>query len=457
MKILFFLLLSLTVSQSIPMSNADVFSISDSIHKMTGSLYLEEILLSPDQNVVLSPLSIHLAMAMLYQGAAGNSSKQLGKALGLDGVQQKYYLESLRLVMEHYKKDTNHETTTLEIANGIFVSQEFEVNPEYKDLLLNPFKGAIISDIDGEVINEWVSEKTKNHIKKVVPEDGLDASTKVALVNAVYFKAKWMKQFDEAKTSKAIFTTNVVDIMADFMFLSSELEFARSEELNAKIVALPYMSEDYKMIILHPEESSSIEHLEMALFNNSQSMTFQQHLSKMRWWNVDLLLPKFAAGSDLQLVQHFQQLGVVDIFGPGADLSGIFEGSSPIGSILHKTKIEVSEEGSEAAAATVVYATKTFIPNQKMTVDSPFIFFIVDTVNNVPIFMGKIVNPSEQRLDVKKKEIAETEFVKKKVIKATNEGKKDYMDDDDEEVSVEDVTEAMIEEQDEGVIPDNEE
>ena len=188
MIILFFLLLSLTVSQSIPMSNADVFSISDSIHKMTGSLYLEEILLSPDQNVVLSPLSIHLAMSMLYQGAAGNSSKQLGQALGLEGVQQKDYLESLRLVLEQYKKDTNHETTALEIANGIFVSQEFEVNPEYKDLLLNPFKGAIISDIDGEVINEWVSEKTKNHIKKVVPEDGLDASTKVALVNAVYLK-----------------------------------------------------------------------------------------------------------------------------------------------------------------------------------------------------------------------------------------------------------------------------
>ena len=92
-----------------------------------------------------------------------------------------------------------------------------------------------------------------------------------------------------------------------------------------------------------------------------------------------------------------------------------------------------------------------------MTVDSPFIFFIVDTVNNVPIFMGKIVNPSEQSLDVKKKDIAETEFVKKPIIKATNEGKKDYMDDDDEEVSVEDVTEAMIEEEDEGVIPDNEE
>ena len=377
----------------------NVSPVSEAIQKMSSNLYLEEIQQSPYQNVVMSPLSIHLAMSMLLYGAAGNSSKQLEKALGLEGVQKENHLKEVLMILEKYKTLDN-ENTTLNVANALFVSNEFEVEPEFEELVENQFE-ANISGLDFndksylKVINEWAANKTNNLINKLVPDGGLDTDVSMVLMNAVYFKAKWLEQFDEEKTSKRIFNTANGEVETDFMFLSAKIEYARSEELSAAIVALPYIDEDYKMLVFLPEESSSVEHLEMALFNNSKATSIQQHLTRMKKRNIDLLFPKFEIGSELSLVKHFQQLGVLDIFGAEANFSGISsEVSNPIGDIVHKTKIEVSEEGSEAAAATAVFATKLFIPNKKITINNPFIFFIMDIKNGVPLFMGKIVNPS---------------------------------------------------------------
>merc|ERR1719318_839549 len=336
---------------------------------------------------------------MLLYGADGSSSKQLKQALGLEGLQKENHLKEVQIIVEKYRSLDN-DNITLNVANALFVSNEFEVKPEFEDLVESQFQ-ANISGLDfnnesfPKIINEWAAKKTNGLINKLVPEEGLDADVRMVLMNAVYFKARWLEHFDKEKTRKGIFKTSKGDVVTDFMCLSAKMEYSRSEELSAEIVALPYIDEDYKMLIVHPEESSSVEHLEMALFNNSKATPIRQHFTGMKKKNIDLLFPKFETGSELSLVKHFQQLGVLDIFGARANFSGISSGEShPIGEIVHKTKIEVSEEGSEAAAATAVFATKTFIPNKEVTINHPFIFFIMDIKNNIPIFMGKIVNPS---------------------------------------------------------------
>jgi len=408
-------ILALAPAASQPMAE-DVSSVSNAIQNLASSLYLEELKESPEQNVVLSPLSIHLAMSMLMYGAAGNSRKQLEMALVLEGVEKENHLKEVQFILEKYNF-LNDENTTLSVANALFVSNNFEVEAEFVNLVENQFDANITGlDFDDaaypKIINEWVAKKTNNLINKLVPQDGLQAYVRMVLMNAVYFKAKWLEQFDKEETRKGTFNTGKVDVETDFMFLSAKFEYARSEELSAEIVALPYIDEDYKMLVFLPEESSSVEHLEMALFNNSKASSIQQHLTSMKKRNVDLLFPKFEVGSELSLVKHFQQLGVLDIFGAGANFSGISAGeSNPIGEIVHKTKIEVSEEGSEAAAATAVFATKVFIPNKELTVNRPFIFFIMDLKNNFPIFMGKIVNPSG--LSGSKTEYLEIEDTKK--------------------------------------------
>jgi len=412
--------------ETLPMAG-NVSRVSDLIQKMASNLYLEEIKQSPDQNVVLSPLSIHLAMSMLLYGADGSSSKQLKQALGLEGLQKENHLKEVQIILEKYRSLDN-DNITLNVANALFVSNEFEVRPEFEELVESQFQ-ANISGLDfndesfPKIINEWAAKKTNGLINKLVPEEGLDADVRMVLMNAVYFKARWLEQFDKEKTRKGIFKTSKGDVVTDFMFLSAKMEYSRSEELSAEIVALPYIDEDYKLLIVHPEESSSVEHLEMALFNNSKATPIRQHLTGMKKKNIDLLFPKFETGSELSLVKHFQQLGVHDIFQSAANFSGISEESIPIGNIVHKTKIEVSEEGSEAAAATAVYANKLFIPNKNLTIDSPFLFFIMDIQNGLPIFMGRIVNPWGKNEGEQHEEIVDKQSVEEmpKVNKTVEE------------------------------------
>merc|ERR1719508_243064 len=160
------------------------------------------------------------------------------------------------------------------------------------------------------------------------------------------------------------------------------------------------------MLIFLPEESSNVEDLETTLFNSSKPTMIEQHLMQLKKKETDLLFPKFETGSDISLVRNFQHLGVTDIFGDRANFTGISdENDASVGEIVHKTKIEVSEEGSEAAAVTAVFETKVFFPNPKISIDSPFIFFILDAKNNLPIFMGKIVDPSNgETVEVEEKE-----------------------------------------------------
>ena len=219
----------------------------------------------------------------------------------------------------------------------------------------------------------------------------------MVIMNAVYFKAKWLEPFDVQNTRKGNFSVpSRVQVETDFMFLSTRLEWAFVRELNASVVALPYIYEDYKMLVFLPLESSTVEKLEMALFNSSKPTMIEEYLEGLEKRETDLLLPKFTTGSEMSLVRHFVQLRVTDIFSNEANFTGITEQDDEnISEIVHKTKLKVSEEGSEAAAATIAFSTKLFIPNPKIILDRPFIFFIFDTANNIPLFMGKIVDPSD--------------------------------------------------------------
>merc|ERR1719483_1841735 len=166
-------------------------------------------------------------------------------------------------------------------------------------------------------------------------------------------------------------------------------------QLNASLIALPYIDEDYKMLIFHPLESSSVKELENKLFSSNE--TIEQYSSELKKTEISLLFPKFETGSDMSLVKPFQKLGVTDIFGDRANFTGITDDNNiKVGDIIHKTKLTVSEEGSEAAAVSgAVLDTRSGPVRKKINIDSPFIFYIYDTKRQIPLFMGKIVDPSK--------------------------------------------------------------
>eukprot|EP00092_Neocalanus_flemingeri_P039438 GFUD01042941.1.p1 GENE.GFUD01042941.1~~GFUD01042941.1.p1 ORF type:complete len:414 (+),score=98.16 GFUD01042941.1:198-1439(+) len=391
-------------------------------------------------------------MSILYLGAEGNSREQLRTALGLEDASDKVYFEEVKVILEKYR-ELSEENITMNVANALYVADGLKVKQEFKDLAEKQFDTKI-DELDFfdtkhavEVINSWAANKTNNRINKVVSEEGLATDTRMVLTNAVYFKAKWLKPFDEKHTRSGNFSTpSKGQVETEFMFIRTSLESAYIEELNATLVALPYADENYKMLIFLPEESSNVEDLEMALFNKL-TCPMTDHLMLLKQKETDFLFPKFEAGSEISFVRHFKQLGVTDIFGDGANFTGISDANDvEVGDIVHKTKIKVSEEGSEAAAVTAVFHTKIFIQNPKISVNRPFIFSIFDTKHNVPIFIGKIVDPLDGETAVDFSQVEEKDYVNIENEKSkSGEEVKDEMR-EDEAVNIEDEATSNVEE-----------
>jgi len=400
LALLTFCILGLNAQIRFENENSAQQNFSLAFQEMTAKLYLEESKISTKNNIVISPLSIHLAMSMLYYGLKGRSRKELRNALGLDLVKKRAHLEEASKVLDTYES-LQDENITLSVANGLYVTNNSRVEPEYANLIRNQFDAEINfldftqKKVAADIINGWADNKTHGLIQNLVSDESIDRETKLLIVNAVYFKAKWLKPFDEKHTKRGKFMTlNNTEKNVDFMFLRENLESAFIEDLNSTVIAIPYADEDYKMIIIHPQESTNINNLETTLFNNSTSKGIESYLSKLGKKETDFFLPKFETGSDISLVKHFQAMGVNQIFREDAAFKAITNTTDvAVSDIIHKTKIEVNEEGSEAAAATAVIFTKVFTRKPKIRINSAFIFFIFDTKNKIPIFTGKIVDP----------------------------------------------------------------
>eukprot|EP00091_Calanus_sinicus_P004721 TRINITY_DN1505_c0_g1_i4.p1 TRINITY_DN1505_c0_g1~~TRINITY_DN1505_c0_g1_i4.p1 ORF type:complete len:366 (-),score=91.07 TRINITY_DN1505_c0_g1_i4:376-1473(-) len=316
---------------------------SQAVQKMTSDLYLEIAKTSNKENIVISPLSIHTAMSMLHYGADGNSLKQLKNGLGLENLPKDVHLSEIRKLMDEYE-ELDNENLTLNMANALYGAKDLDVNVNFVNLVENQFD-AKYEKIDFsnkknavKVINTWASNKTNNLINELVSEEGLDSDVRMVIMNAVYFKAKWMKPFNKRGTMlKSFNVPGKGEIQTDFMYLSDSIESASIAELNATLVALPYIDDDYKMLIFHPDESSNIEELEESLF--SSKATIEDYTRQLENKESRLHFPKFETGSDLSLVTPFQGLNVTDIFGDSANFSRMSkERDIKVGDIIHKPK-----------------------------------------------------------------------------------------------------------------------
>merc|ERR1719369_2147441 len=374
---------------------------SNSILQMTANIYQEEVKHNGNQNVVLSPLGAHIAMSMLFHGARGNSRKQLKSALGLDFEEEMDHLDDVEHVMARYNS-LNDDNVTVDVANAMFVTDDLQMKATYKMVIENQFDSFIDTLNFTEtnqavhVINNWAANKTNDKITEIVSEKNFDQETRMVLLNAVYFKAKWLQPFEAKNTRKGFFSTpNKEPTKVDYMFLKEKLNSTLIEDLGATLLALPYIDTKLTMMILLPESNYTVEDLEFELFQEMKVLNIQQYTRQLIERRTDLLFPKFEVEGLTNLGNHFRKLGVTDIFDDKANLKGISEGNDVrVDNIVQKSKIKVTEEGSEAAAVTVVDSTKLlqFLPNLEISVNRPFIFFILDATNQVPIFMGKIVD-----------------------------------------------------------------
>lgn len=332
---------------------------------------------APEENIVVSPYSAGMVLAMLEAGAEGQTKAELDNALN-GAVFGKQELDG-------------GDNTIVQSSNAVWISDNFSVRNRYVSHLENDF-GAFIdtqnfsSPSAVNVINDWCAEKTSGKIKKIIERVSPDMV--MLLVNALYFNAPWAVAFDADATREAIFHGRNGDTTVPMMVRKSMFNYA--EYQGAKMIEVPYEGEKYAMYIVLPPSGMSPDAFLPYIGENQ----YKSAMSLLAPKEVVLNMPKFTNETSLVLNKTLENMGVRTAFTSAADFSGIsVSGPLNVSIVKQKCYIDVTEKGTEAAAVTSAQVRLTAVrPSVTMTVDRPFIFIIADMENKDILFAGKIVN-----------------------------------------------------------------
>lgn len=347
-----------------------------------------------DNNLMISPLSITQALSMIYNGAKGETKTAFENVLHYEGqTTADVNQAALDLTNALLEVDPKVE---ISIANSIWYRQGFSVEQDF--ITTNQtFYNAEVSSLDfsnpasKDIINNWVDEKTNHKIEKIV--DNINADDIMFLINAIYFKGAWKAEFDKNDTEEKPFyladgsTKNVA-------MMKIENDFSVYFEPDYSAIDLPYGQGNYSMVVLLPNDDSSLNKLINQL-DNEEWNTLMQSMGEPSAWNLEL--PKFKFEYENTLNNELIDLGLGLAFTGSADFTGINKnGGLKISRVKHKTFVEVNEEGTEAAAVTSVVLGVTSVgPNTNtFAVDHPFLFVIKEKFTNAILFIGTVTDPS---------------------------------------------------------------
>lgn len=349
---------------------------------------------SQGENVFISPLSISLALAMTYNGSAGETQEEISRALGWDGMSLEEVNEANRTLIQLLVKAG--ENIQFDIANSLWARQGKSFHEEF--LKVNrEFYGAETAELDFndpksvKQINQWVSKHTQNKITKIVDEP-LSENLVMLLINAIYFKGGWTKDFSEKATRDERFhlqdgSSKQVKMMSQY----GGFEYLERPEYQA--IRLPYGKGQMSMLVVVPNEASSLEALHKQIW--SDPAHFQQSFAQSKG---TIELPRFTIEYESTVNSALEALGMKLAFAPGlADFSRM--ANTPpelyISEVKHKTFLEVNEKGTEAAAVTSIGVEATSAPANPflMQVDRPFFVAIEDRQTGAWLFVGSITNP----------------------------------------------------------------
>ncbi|XP_003225625.2 leukocyte elastase inhibitor isoform X1 [Anolis carolinensis] len=353
-------------------------------------------------NIFFSPLNISSALAMVYLGAKGDTATQLSKACHFDAV------EDLHVKLQALSTKINRSDApyVLKLANRLYGEKTYCF---LKDYLTSTQKlyGAELSMVDflnaaqsvRTQINQWVEGQTEGKITELLSEDSVNELTKLVLVNAIYFKGSWEEKFDKFDTTDKPFRLSKKEKKnVKMMFMKKKLPFSYIDDCKCRVLELPYQGKELSMILLLPDDieddSTGLEQLEKQLIlGNLQKWTCSQNMYSNH--EVYVHLPKFKLEESYDLQSYLEALGLRDVFGSGkADLSGMSRARDlHVSKIVHKSFVEVNEEGTEAAAAAAAVAMNSMPMREKFNADHPFLFFIRYNPTNTILFFGRFASP----------------------------------------------------------------
>lgn len=359
------------------------------------------------ENIFVSPASIYQTLTLAYMGAKGETEKELAAVMGLSDVSRpevikNYLYERAFQTIRDADPDLGYE---LAHANKFYFDRSLALNKCLKVVLQDELEAVDFGNAKKtrNVINGWVERKTHKKIKDLLPEGAIDGNSKVALVNAAYFKGGWASKFDAEETFKGNFYVRRDKISpAKFMKQKGKFNYYTSEELRAHVLELPYVGDEVSMIvILPPFETDSLHETVSRLTPDAMRGVMSE--VKSGFYTVDDLtvtMPKFSVEQRFELVETLQHLGVESLFDPArADLGGFLgaksEDSVNLQNAVHKSYIEVKEEGTEAAAATALFGFRSARPlfHTEFKMDHPFLYMIYDKPSDTILFFGVFQDP----------------------------------------------------------------
>ncbi len=350
-----------------------------------------------DKNSLLSPASVALALGMTANGAEGKTLEQFNELLGgskieLNDLNKFYYSMS-----SIFQKDSENK---IKLANSIWYRdiESLMVNPDFLQVNADYYKSAAYkADFNSQDtikdINTWVKNNTEGMIDKIV--DNIKADTIMYLLNTVLFEAEWNTVYDKKDIRQGEF--NLEDsnsISTDFMY--SFERYLKSDTAQGFIK--PYKGNKYSFVAILPNEGISANQYLQALDGKS----FLNFVNNKSDATASVGIPKFKYKYEVSLVDPLKSLGFTEAFDSVlanfSNMATSSDGNIYIGDVLHKTFIQVDELGTKAGAVTKV-EMKTegaVIEDNKVILDRPFIYTIIDNETNLPLFIGTLMDPSKE-------------------------------------------------------------
>ncbi|KAG8571885.1 hypothetical protein GDO81_011816 [Engystomops pustulosus] len=368
-----------------------------------------------DANILFSPMSIGTVLTMLFPGTNGNTEFQMANVLNFRKPSRKpsktsdaIQIENVPQVFEEFISNIKQTSNSysMKLANRLFSEESFHIIQQYSQLIEKHFQAKIQAmnfsqeaERSRKTINTWVEGETDGIIKEILPPDSISSLTKLVLVNAIYFKGNWESKFPEKNTEQKPFRmSKSKSKQVQMMFQRNKFNLFYIEELETKVLELPYVNTQLSMIILLPDDikdnTTGLEKLENELsYEKLKDWTNEEVMENTE---VEIDLPRIHLEEKYDLKSYLTEMGLGDLFSEDkADLTGISDkGNLCVSEIFHKAFVKVNEEGTEATAATAGVVTVRMLPiTVKFQADHPFLFMIRDNQTKAILFLGKFSSP----------------------------------------------------------------
>lgn len=358
-----------------------------------------ENLIESQDNYFFSPLSISVALAMVYIGARGATREQMSDALNYNTIGKNCLPNK---ISENFQElltalQTENNDYSFLIANGAFIQKGYQVSHYYSSSLKKFFNSKVsflnfAEDEEATMnkINDWVSNYTKGKIPKLLNEP-LDKLTVMILLNAVYFKGLWDLPFNETLTKNGLFYRyNKTAKVVPFMIMQEAVYHYYDTEKKNHVLELDYQGTNISMVLILPTHIREFPDYDLT------PEFFCEMRSKLAYEYITIMMPRFKMEYKRELSKDMIKMGMVELFSDRADLTGIRERNDlHVSLMVHKAVIEVNEKGSEAAGilGIGIDGRKNPMSSGSFLADHPFLFYIIHKETNTILFSGRVADP----------------------------------------------------------------